>query len=404
MGASGGGIFSGGGFFNTGPSGDATLTVTNSTISGNSAESHGGGIFNDGFAGTAMLTITNSIISDNKAMDNFNDYGFGGGIYNNGDSGLATVTLTNCTFSHNSTSTFGGAICNNCNLTTDGPLIFGPVTGVSTGGLAVDYQVNFAAGQEYVITEMAQPVDPTENFDAIIAVIDPNGKTILDQDTYVDETVIFVAPVTGQYTVRVHPFFLDDVPTMGHFTLRINSATRNSPGTANMTFNNCTISGNSGGGGIYSYCLFGSTILTFTNSVLTSNDGSGIEVQNDFGTAQLTLNSCLLDKNASFYGGAIAIQDTEAVLINTRMTQNSAYSGGGLSIDVSLGSQYTSRVSLTDCTVDSNSASNDGGGIYNQGTALAFTNCSISGNSAGIVRWRHLQRAQHQQRYGDARK
>src|SRR5437764_6560702 len=36
-----------------------------------------------------------------------------------------------------------------------GPTIFGPVTGNSTAGSAVDYQVNLTAGQEYVITEHA---------------------------------------------------------------------------------------------------------------------------------------------------------------------------------------------------------------------------------------------------------
>lgn len=109
-----------------------------------------------------------------------------------------------------------------------GPIVFGPVTGNSTGGAAVDYKVNFTAGQEYVITEMATPQNPSENFDAIVAVIDPNGKTILDQDTGVDETVTFFAPASGQYTVRVHPFSMDvggvPVPTQGTFTLVINTA------------------------------------------------------------------------------------------------------------------------------------------------------------------------------------
>lgn len=113
-----------------------------------------------------------------------------------------------------------------------GPIVFGPVTGDSEGGGSVDYQVNLTAGQEYVITEMATPQTPAENFDAIVAVIDPSSKTIIDQDTGVDETVVIFAPVTGTYTIHVHPFATTppviggpiDVPTQGHFSLQVNTA------------------------------------------------------------------------------------------------------------------------------------------------------------------------------------
>ncbi|TRU38100.1 MAG: hypothetical protein EWV50_12350 [Microcystis aeruginosa Ma_MB_F_20061100_S20] len=76
-----------------------TLTITNSTISGNTAEG-GGGISNWG-----TLTITNSTISGNTASGNsLNDHG--GGIFNDG-----TLTVTNSTISGN-TADSGGGICN----------------------------------------------------------------------------------------------------------------------------------------------------------------------------------------------------------------------------------------------------------------------------------------------------
>jgi hypothetical protein len=76
----------GGGIFNAG-----TLTVTNSTISGNSATA-GGGIVNDGEFGSATLTITNSTISGNSATGAGNVDG--GGILNDGVLGSATLTIT----------------------------------------------------------------------------------------------------------------------------------------------------------------------------------------------------------------------------------------------------------------------------------------------------------------------
>ena len=80
---------SGGGIENNG----GTLTVTNSTLSGNSANYRGGGIHNWN-GGT--LTVTNSTLSGNSVTDV--DYGSGGGIASYG----GTLTVTNSTLSGNS--------------------------------------------------------------------------------------------------------------------------------------------------------------------------------------------------------------------------------------------------------------------------------------------------------------
>src|SRR5206468_3610338 len=72
---------SGGGIYNA-----ATLTLNNSTISGNFSGDNGGGIFNDG-----TLTVTNSTISSNSAVVD------GSGIYHNG----ASLVLTSVTIAQN---------------------------------------------------------------------------------------------------------------------------------------------------------------------------------------------------------------------------------------------------------------------------------------------------------------
>ena len=64
-----------------------TLTVSNSTLSGNSASNFGGGIFNDAHNSSATLTVNNSTLSGNSAA-------FGGGIFNTfGFVGSATLTI-----------------------------------------------------------------------------------------------------------------------------------------------------------------------------------------------------------------------------------------------------------------------------------------------------------------------
>lgn len=106
----------------------------------------------------------------------------------------------------------------------DPPIFTG--NGTSTAGSAVDFHPPpLTAGQCYVITEMATPQTPADNFDAIVAVIDPDGNTIIDQDTGVDETVTFFPQKSGNYTIHVHPFGTQPpVYTQGPFSIKVNQA------------------------------------------------------------------------------------------------------------------------------------------------------------------------------------
>jgi CSLREA domain-containing protein len=81
----------GGGIYN----GSGTLTLTNSTVSGNSAVEDGGGIFNPFFGSTI---VTNSTVTGNAASNG------GGGIFNS----TGILTLTNSTISGNSANSGGG--------------------------------------------------------------------------------------------------------------------------------------------------------------------------------------------------------------------------------------------------------------------------------------------------------
>ncbi|MCS6804523.1 MAG: pectinesterase family protein, partial [Blastocatellia bacterium] len=87
----------GGGIYNS-----SVLTVINSTVLDNSADDSGGGIFN-----THTLTVTNSTLSSNSASFN------GGGIFDSG----GRVEITNSTVAHNSADDFGGGIANSGELT-----------------------------------------------------------------------------------------------------------------------------------------------------------------------------------------------------------------------------------------------------------------------------------------------
>jgi len=82
------------------------LTVSNCTLSGNSA-SYGAGIYNNGASsGKATLSLKASTLSGNSAGGN------GAGIYNDGESGTGTVQIANSTLIGNSAIKGGGGIFN----------------------------------------------------------------------------------------------------------------------------------------------------------------------------------------------------------------------------------------------------------------------------------------------------
>ena len=91
----------------------ATVTIERSTFTGNFAESAGGALRNTGTTGNATLTATNCTFSGNSTGTFAG--ATGGAIGNLSGGGFsATVNLTNCTFSGNA-STTGGAIYNHLN-------------------------------------------------------------------------------------------------------------------------------------------------------------------------------------------------------------------------------------------------------------------------------------------------
>jgi predicted outer membrane repeat protein len=236
----------GGGIFND----HATLTVTNCTVSGNSASyfgsgGTGGGIFNDGEFGSATLTVNNSTFSDNSASELG---ALGGGIFNDGEFGNATLTVNNSTFSGNSSASYGGGIFNDgyrgsAPLTLDNSTFSGNSATTSGGGI-------FNAG-------------------------DSGG-----------------APLT-----LINSSFSSNSAAYG-------GAIYND--AADLTLSNCTVSGNSAsyfGGGIDNSAFDASAALTVTNSTISGNSassGGGIFNDGHFGgSAALDLTGTILNAGAS---------------------------------------------------------------------------------------------------------
>jgi hypothetical protein len=132
---------SGGGVYNDGSGGSATLTILNTTVSGNYAYYAGGGIYNDAYnGGSATLSLMNSTVDGNVAA--YNGFpaggGEGGGIYNGG----GELMITNSVVSNNRAGVsdpfpvgYGGGIFNGGTLTITNSTINGNGCYLAGGGI-----------------------------------------------------------------------------------------------------------------------------------------------------------------------------------------------------------------------------------------------------------------------------
>jgi hypothetical protein len=266
----GGGIFS----FN------GALTISGSTVSGNSALGAGGA--GGGVYGIGAMTISGSTVSGNSAPS-------GGGIFDNG-----TLTVSGSTVSDNSAEE-GGGICNNAALTVSNSRL--------SGNAATD------AGGGILDTGFALTV---------------SGSTISSNSAAFGGGImnnVGTATVTGS-------------------TLCGNSAQVSGGALFNafgdLTVSGCTISGNSAtyGGGISignGGIIGGTFVSVVRDSVFTGNsatEGGAIFNANGLNSSLDFRDSTVSGNTASDSGGGIYNLGT-ATLRNCRLSGNAAGSAGG---------------------------------------------------------------------------
>lgn len=136
------------GMENVGLSGDATIKIIDSTVSGNTAKFYGGAISNSSSAGSAIIDLVNSTISGNSVLNQFAD---GAALANNGVNG--TFRISSCTFSGNTVSDpvdgDGGAIFNGGGTVAIGNTILkaGSLGGTiyNTGGTIISRGFNLSS-------------------------------------------------------------------------------------------------------------------------------------------------------------------------------------------------------------------------------------------------------------------
>ncbi|MFH1011656.1 MAG: right-handed parallel beta-helix repeat-containing protein, partial [bacterium] len=175
------------------------------------------------------------------------------------------------------------------------------------------------------------------------------------------------------------------------------------------TFVNCTIDLNSvpatsGGGGIY--CE--GSIASFTNCVILHNgagDGGGVFCLD----SSPTFSNCVISGNVALYAGGVSCDNSSAIFTDCTISGNTADAiagdGGGVACLGPAAPIFTNcvlvgnsssgwlgnggglscvscSVTLTNCTIADNWATESGGGVVCGASSPTFDNCTINGNSS----------------------
>ncbi len=341
-GEDGGGIFS---YF-------SPLTLTSSTVSGNTTFSRGGGIFTS----RGGLTVASSTISGNNSSED------GGGIF----SYFGPLTLTSSTVSGNTTFSRGGGIfTSRGGLTVTSSTISGNNSSEDGGGI-------FSYFGPLTLTSSTVSGNTGQEGGGIFVQFGPvtlTSSTISGNTSGEDGGGIFS---------YFSPLTLTSSTVSGNTTFSRGGGIFTSRG--GLTVASSTISGNTSGedgGGIFSYF----SPLTLTSSTVSGNTtfsrGGGIFTSRGGLTVA---SSTISGNNSSEDGGGIFSYFGPLTLTSSTVSGNTTFSrGGGI---------FTSRggLTVTSSTISGNNSSEDGGGVFafNSGDdpLLAIQNSIVAGNTA----------------------
>ena len=388
----------------------SVLMMTNCTVSGNSANGSGGGVDGSNYS---ALTLANCTVSGN------NSAGYGGGV----SSGYCgALELMNCTVSGNSAKSDGGGVHSgmegmltliNCSVSGNNANEGGGVYGYLRSTLTLANCTVSGNSANERVGGLCCPVGGIKGTNNIVTM--NYGGNI---DGWMSEESHNLIGYNPDFVVAPNFNARGELLNAETLDLRLtaySAALNAGDNSANTT--ECDLDGNArvyGGTidlGAYEYQgetqtpPVSETVVTSLLDTVDSTDGEWTlreailyareEVTITFdpslrgGTITL-LSELYLDANITIDGGDLDItvsgqgehrvlnvgSGAEVTLSGLTITEGNADDGGGIYCG-----QY-STLTLTSCSVSGNGAEN-GGGIYGgECSTLALTNCSVSGNSA----------------------
>ena len=195
------GGFDGGGISNFG-----ILTLTNCSLTHNTADSNGGGILNNG-----ILTLTNCSLTHNTADHQF---GGGGGIRNTN----GTLTLTNCSLTHNTARPDGGGLASGGGILTLTNSTLAHNTAAVAGGGLHNAQNSSTTLQNTILALNRVTNTPFASGDcaAVENTLDSLGNNLIGDPTQCNIT-LQASDLRGN--PGLDTFTDDGTPGNGHFPL-----------------------------------------------------------------------------------------------------------------------------------------------------------------------------------------
>lgn len=342
---------------------------------------------------TSPATLTNSVFTGNTAYD-------GAGIYATG----STTTLTGVTATANAASHVGGFTYTKSNtLTISGTTVIGSATdstlgntsGNNGGALYGDTNASMilngitvagntagnAGGALYVRNHFeatdVEFIGNSANYGGALFIYNTNDAVLdgctltANQSTSSVGGAVYINAGSGASATlsAVDTTFSDNTSATTGGAVNINAG-------CEFDADGCTFSGNTAatyGGAIH--VVSGSTLVaedtTFTGNVATANGGGAISTYKSSANdnrATLTLTNVTLDQNTAANGGALYLSETDATLSGI-VTDNSTTGSGGIGY-INLGTELT----IDEITATGNNAGSYGGGFYVNRSTLNIEN------------------------------
>jgi hypothetical protein len=333
----------GAGIYNDGSGGSASLSISNSTITGNLvipdnadslfANACGGGVANYALNGTATLTIANSSITGNaiEAINGTAQKALGGGIYNGG---TATMTITGATISSNSVSND-----------------FGPGAQTAAGGGGIYNDGSDGGNATLVVTGSTV----TGNLAEASNYGRSHGGGIFNDGSYGQANLTVV-----NSDIDTNSTISDILDTGGGIKNSVDESDLGDGGDASVTLNDCQLIGNS----------------------VSKGSGGAIDNQSIFGPiATMDLINCTVDGNVGVAGGAIVNDNGTLTISQSIVANNSATKGWGGAIYNYGYSISNAIVYLVNSTLSGNEATYSGAGIYDDSGLVMLANSTLTGNT-----------------------
>jgi len=208
-----------------------------------------------------------------------------------------------------------------------------------------------------------------------------------DPDTYTDNAYHVVITAGASVT---SDFFMDGFTLTGGYgngptTITVNGQTPHqsegagwhnvagSPTVSHLLVTGNAVYGSGNGGGWYNNL---NAHLTLTHSVIHGNEagfsGGGLHAGN---SSDVILRNVTISDNSAFLGGGASIEGGSSAFTDVAFSGNTANGGGGIR-------NMRASLALANVLISGNKADGNGGGMYNDDASSILTNVTISGNTA----------------------